>query len=173
MSAGHLRALPMRLATLALALAALSPARAADAVVTHAVLAPDLALRAATAALAACRKEGFQVAVTVVDRFGVTQVVLRDRFAGAHTIPVSADKAWTAASFRIATGALAAETQAGRPMSAIRSVPRVLAVGGGLPIEAGGTVYGAIGVSGAPGGDADERCAKAGIDAVREDIEFR
>ena len=72
----------------------------------------------------------------------------------------------------MATGALAEETQPGKPMSGLRDAPRMMAVAGGLPIEGGGNFYGAIGVSGAPGGDADEACAKAGIAAISEAIEF-
>ncbi len=135
-------------------------------------LTPETALAAARAALESCRKAGYQVGVAVVDRSGTTQVFLRDRFAGAHTVEVAINKAWTSASFRISTAALAQETQAGRPMSGIRATPRVAAFGGGLPIEAGGAVLGAIGVSGAPGGDADEACAKAGIKAIEDAIEF-
>lgn len=136
-------------------------------------LTPETALAAARAALDHCRKGGFQVAVAVVDRAGITQVLLRDRFGGAHTVEVATNKAWTAASFRISTAALATETQAGKPMSGIRATPRVAAFGGGLPIEAGGAVLGAIGVSGAPGGDADDACAQAGIKAIADAIEFQ
>ena len=57
-------------------------------------------------------------------------------------------------------------------MSGIRQLPRVVAAGGGVPIEAGGNLLGAIGVSGAPGGDADDACANAGIKAIADDIEF-
>ena len=98
--------------------------------------------------------------------------ILRDRFAGAHTVDVATNKAWTAASFRTSTTSLAAETQAGRAMSGIRGTPRMLAAGGGLLIEGGGSAYGAIGVSGAPGGDADDQCARAGIEAIADAIEF-
>ena len=132
----------------------------------------ETALVAARAALESCRKQGYQVGVAVVDRAGLTQVMLRDRFAGAHTIDVATNKAWTAASFRTSTTALAAETQPGRPMSGLRNLPRFLAAGGGLVIEAGGTTFGAIGVSGAPGGDADDACAQAGIKAIADAIEF-
>jgi len=109
----------------------------------------------------------------VVDRFGNPQVLLRDRFAGAHTVGVATDKAWTAASFRTATGDLGDETQAGKPMSALRSFPRVLAAGGGQVIESGGVLLGGIGVSGAPGGDADDSCAKAGIRAIIDQLELQ
>lgn len=135
-------------------------------------LTPEAALTAAKAALESCRKQGFQVAVAVTDRAGITQVLLRDRYAGAHTIEVAANKAWTAVSFRTSTSALAAETQPGRPMSGLRNLPRFLAAGGGLAIEAGGNVLGAIGVSGGPGGEADESCASAGIKAIAVLIEF-
>ena len=147
-------------------------AQASEATFSTRSLTVETALRAAQAALASCRKSGFQVGVAITDRSGVLQVYLRDRFAGAHTVDVAARKAWTAASFRMTTTALAAETQAGRSMSGIRQSPGVLAIGGGLPIEAAGAVIAAIGVSGAPGGEADDACAKAGIDAIQMDIEM-
>lgn len=147
---------------------------AAQAPATHSIklLTPETALAAAQAALAHCRKAGHQVAVAVVDRSGVLQVLLRDRFAGAHTIEVAPKKAWTAASFRVSTTTLATETQAGKPLSGLRALPEAMAVGGGLVIEAGGTVFGGIGISGAPGADADEACAAAGIKAIADAIEF-
>ncbi|OYU30984.1 MAG: hypothetical protein CFE39_10820 [Comamonadaceae bacterium PBBC2] len=135
-------------------------------------LTPETALTAAKAAMEHCRKQGFQVGVAVVDRSGVPQVILRDRFAGAHTVEVAVSKAWTAASFRTSTSALAAETQPGKAMSGLRSHPRFMAAGGGLLIEGGGSLLGALGVSGAPGGDADEACARAGIQAVADLLEF-
>jgi uncharacterized protein GlcG (DUF336 family) len=136
------------------------------------LLTPETALAAAQAALAHCRKAGHQVAVAVVDRSGLLQVLLRDRFAGAHTVDAATQKAWTASSFRIPTTTLAAETQAGKPMSGIRAVEQVLAIGGGLVIEAGGSTFAGIGVSGAPGGEADDACAQAGIKAIADAIEF-
>ena len=135
-------------------------------------LTPETALAAAKSALEHCRSSGYQVAVAIVDRSGIPQVFLRDRFAGAHTVRVAIDKAWTAASFRNSTAALAGESQPGKPGSGLRNIPRFLAVGGGVPIQGGGTLYGAIGVSGGPGGEADEGCAMAGIKAITEAIEF-
>lgn len=136
------------------------------------ILTPETALKAAQAALKKCRDNGFQVAVAVVDRMGVPQVILRDRYAGAHTPRTARAKGYTAVSFRTNTTDLAAATQAGRPSSGIRHLPNVAAVGGGLMIEAGGSLLGAIGVSGAPGGKEDDDCASAGIAAIREDIEL-
>jgi len=137
------------------------------------VMTPETALAAARGALEHCRAQGYQVAVAVVDRTGLVQALLRDRYAGAHTLDAATDKAWTAASFKIATATLAAETQPGMPMSGLRALPRVLAAGGGLPIESAGTLVGAIGVSGAPGGDADDACAKAGIAKIADALEFQ
>ena len=157
---------------LAVALFLAAPVRAQDALVTYKSLSPELALDLARAALGECRKRGYQAAVAVVDRFGVTQVMLRDRFAGAHTPATAAGKAWTAASFRTNTTDLVASTQPIMPQAALRNLPGAVVLGGGLIIEAGGSLVGAVGVSGAPGGDADDACAKAGIDAVRDRLDF-
>ncbi len=154
------------------ALVLAGPSLAQEGVFQTKSLTPETALAAAKAAMESCRKQGYQVGVAVVDRAGLVQVVLRDRFAGAHTVEVASNKAWTAASFRTPTAALAAETQAGRPMSGLRNLPRFMAAGGGLVIEAGGSSLGAIGVSGAPGGEADDACARAGIKAIADAIEF-
>jgi uncharacterized protein GlcG (DUF336 family) len=136
------------------------------------MMTPEAAQKAASAALANCRKAGYQVAVAVVDRAGLPLVMLRDRFAGPHTVEVATDKAWTAVSFKTDTGELAKITGPGMPQSGLRGVARVTAFGGGMMIQAGGTLYGAIGVSGAPGGEADDACAKAGIAAISADLEF-
>lgn len=136
------------------------------------VLTPETALKAAQAALKKCRDSGYQATVAVVDRMGVVQVLLRDRFAGPHTTDMASAKAYTAVSFRTNTTELAEATQPGRAQSGIRHRPGVAAVGGGLIIEAGGSLLGAIGVSGAPGGREDDVCAAAGIAAIREDIEL-
>ena len=158
---------------IALSLLALSSALPAqEASFQSKSLTPETAMTAARAAMEFCRRQGYQVGVAVVDRAGLTQVFLRDRYAGAHTIDVATNKAWTAASFRMPTQDLAAETQPGKSMSGIRNAPRVLAVGGGLVIEGGGTLFGAIGVSGAPGGEADAVCAQAGIKSISDAIEF-
>ena len=158
----------MRKILLLLAFAPIA-AHAQQGVFTTKSMTPETAL---SAALEHCRKAGYQVAVAVVDRSGIPQVMLRDRFAGTHTVKIAIDKAWTAASFKIPTSALAKETQAGMPISGLRSHPRVLAIAGAQPIEAGGSLLGAIGVSGAPGGEADDACAAAGIKAIAEAIEF-
>lgn len=163
---------PLALAAACAFLLHMAAARAQDATFTVKMMTPETALKAAQAALKKCRDGGFQVAVAVVDRSGMTQVILRDRFAGAHTLAMAEDKAWTAVSFRTPTADLERVTQPGMPQSGIRHRPRVAAVAGGLMIEGGGTLLGGIGVSGAPGGDRDDVCAEAGIAAIRDSIEF-
>jgi len=160
-----------RLALL-VALASGSAVAAEPATISLKALTPETALKAAQAALAKCRADGFQVAVAVVDRSGLAQVMLRDRYAGAHTPETATNKAWTAVSFRTNTTDLIRITQPGQPSSGIRNLPRVVAVGGGVMIEAGGSIVAGIGVSGAPGGDADDVCARAGIKAVADSLEF-
>ena len=162
----------MRIALAAASLSAATLVWAQDATYSVRLLTPETALKAAQAALGRCRGSGFQVAVAVVDRMGVVQVLLRDRFAGPHTPETASGKAWTAVSFRTSTSALADATQAGKPQSGIRNRPGVVAAGGGLMIEAGGSVLGGIGVSGAPGGKEDDACAAAGIAAIKDSLEF-
>ena len=134
-------------------------------------LTPETALKAAQAALAACRAEGAQTAIAIVDRSGVTQVLLRDRFAGPHTVHIAVDKAWTSVSFRQNTLDLVQATQT-PDMSGARQFPRFVAVGGGVLIEGGGSIFGAIGVAGAPGGAMDDKCAKAGLAAIADELNF-
>ena len=148
------------------------PSRAQESLVTYKSLTPEIALDLARAALADCQRRGYQVAVAVVDRAGVIQVVLRDRYAGAHTPATASGKAWTAATFRNSTSNLFAISQPGMMQTGIRTLPGAVIIGGGLVVEAGGSLVGAIGVSGAPGGDADEACAKAGIESIQGKLDF-
>jgi uncharacterized protein GlcG (DUF336 family) len=140
--------------------------------VTFKVLNPSVALELAQAALEECRKSGFQVAVSVVDRFGTPQVLLRDRFAGPHTPETARRKAWTAVTFRTDTLELSKLSSAGQDLSGVRFVEGALMVGGGVPVETAGSIVAGIGISGAPGGEADDACARAGIDAVTDKIAF-
>lgn len=165
-----------RAAAIAFAVAAGTVAAAEPAPATYEMrqLTPETALKAAQAALAKCRALGFfQTAVTLVDRGGIVQILLRDRFAGPHTVEVSTNKAWTALSFRTDTSELEKVSAPGQAMSGLRQVPRFTAIAGGLKIESGGVVLGGIGVSGAPGGANDEQCAHAGLAAIAEDLELR
>lgn len=146
--------------------------RAEDATVTYKSLTVDVALEAAQAALKQCRTDGYQVTVVVLDRFGEPQVLLRDRFAGLPSIEIAKDKAWTAIGFRSSTSQLAASVKNGTIDQRLAQMPRLAMIGGGLIIETADTLLGGIGVSGAPGGDKDEKCARAGIDAIRDKLDF-
>jgi len=159
---------------LALAICALIalPVGAQESLVNYKSLSPDLALELARASLADCQRRGYQVAVAVVDRFGITQVMLRDRFAGPHTPATAAGKAWTAVTFRTNTTELHAISQPGMMQAGIRNLSGAVIIGGGIIIESGGSLVGAVGVSGAPGGDADDACAKAGIAAIQDKLDF-
>ncbi|MDW4550664.1 heme-binding protein [Defluviimonas sp. D31] len=163
----------MKRLALAVALCA-GPAQSQDqeALVQFSVMKLEVALRLAQAAMEDCRAKGYQVGVAVVDRFGVTQVFLRDRLAGPHVEETARRKAWTAVSFRTDTLALAEETLPGTISSGIRDLSQALALGGGVPVDAAGSLVGGVGVSGAPGPDLDDGCARAGIAAVEDDISF-
>ena len=151
----------------------LTPAMAGDdALVTYKSLSLDVALEAAQAALKKCRDNGFQVVGVVVDRFGQPQVLLRDRYAGLPAADIAIAKAYTALSFRSSTTDLAKSVRSGQFSPELARMPRLAMLAGGLVIETGGTLLGGIGVSGAPGGDKDEECARAGLDAVRDKIDF-
>ncbi len=147
-------------------------ARSEEALISFKVLSPAVALDLAQATLDACRDQGYQVAVAVVDRAGTTQVILRDRYAGPHTPETARRKAWTAVSFRTDTLELTRLTQAGLEQSGVRHVPGAMLIGGGVPVEAAGSLVAGVGVSGAPGGPADDACARAGIEAIEDKIAF-
>ena len=160
-----------RLALVSVALTA-GVASADSATFAVRTLTPEAALKAAQAALAKCRAEGFQVTVAVVDRSGITQALVRDRFAAPHTVDTAQRKALTAINFKMNTATLDREMQPGKPAAGLRQLPHVVAVAGGMVIEGGGSLVGAIGVSGAPGPANDDVCATAGIKAIAEDLEF-
>ena len=156
----------------AMSLAQSTPAFAQESIVTYRALAPDAAIKLAQAALADCRGRGYQVAVSVVDRSGLEQVTIRDRFAGPHTPETARRKAWTAVSFRTNTSQLAELAKPGAPNYGVHDVPGALLIAGGVMIEAAGSIIGGIGVSGAPGGAEDEKCAVAGLATIRDVLNF-
>jgi len=127
----------------------------------------DTAMKVAKATVDACREKGIQIGVTVVDRDGVAQAVLRDTIAPTITLPISEGKAYAAVMFGVPTSELSerANTPIGR-------VPGVVMSAGGVPIQVAGSLLGGVGVSGAPSGDTDQACAQAGVDAVQTDLEM-
>jgi uncharacterized protein GlcG (DUF336 family) len=159
-----------KLLTVALIFATPLQAGEDDAFVEFKVLKPEIAIKMAVAAMNHCRDGGYMVGVSVVDRFGVTQAFIRDRFAGPHVEETAKRKAWTSVSFRTDTLSFSDVTQAGEEAYGIRFISKALPLGGGVPVEAEGSIVGGIGVSGAPGGDIDDACARAGIAAIEDDL---
>lgn len=153
----------------ALVMVASTTALAADPMVVQINrLSMDVAATIATATVAACREKGIPIGVTVVDRSGITQVQMRDTTAPPITLNISEKKAFTAIMFNAKGSDLAA-----RASSPLATLGEGLAfMPGSVTIEAGGKIYGAIGVSGAPDGMVDEECAQAGLDAVLMDLEM-
>lgn len=150
-----------------------APASAQDAFVEHQTITPELAQTMATAAMDSCREKGAQVGVTVVDRFGIPQAFIRDRFAGLHVYETSRRKAWTSVSFRSSTTELSNATSADKGAFGIRFLSEALPLGGGLVVYSGeGAIVAGIGVSGAPSPDMDEDCAIDGIAAIEDEIAF-
>jgi len=164
----------IRCLALASGLLALVPAAGAqeEALISFPVMKPEMTVKLATAVMESCRAEGAQIAVAVVDRFGTLQTLLRDRFAGPHTPETARRKAWTAVSFRADTLALAENTKPGSEAYGANFIAEALMLGGGVPVEAQGSIVGAVGVSGAPSGELDDACARAGIEAIALDLEF-
>ncbi|NTV95537.1 MAG: heme-binding protein [Thiobacillus sp.] len=158
--------------SLALCLSLLAaPALAADLPVI--VKIPRLTVEAsekiAQGAIAACRKEGIQIGVTVVDRSGDPMVFMRDTLAPKVSIEISRQKAFTAVNFNAPLSTM--ENRFTKPFS-VGKVDGLVFSAGGLPIEAAGNIVGAVGVSGAATGEQDEACAKAGIESIRMDLEM-
>jgi len=129
----------------------------------------ETATRIAQAAITQCRKEGVQIAVTVVDRAGHPQVVMRDVLAMDITLPISKQKAHTAMAFNTPLSQMEGRFKGSYQ---VPKIDGLVISAGGLPINIGGTILGGVGVSGAPSGVTDEKCAKAGVDAVRADLEM-
>ena len=139
----------------------------ADELPKESLLPLSAANRVVQAALEACKKDGYRVAVSVVDRAGVLRAMGRADGAGPHTVDSSRKKAYTAASMRRPTSESADLITKVPALEALRDInDNILILGGGLPIEVGGDVVGGVGVGGAPGAHLDDACAKAGLDAI-------
>lgn len=130
----------------------------------------DLARDIANHTLEACRKQGYQTAVVVVDRAAVPQVTLREAYVSRYAIELAERKANTVILSGISTEDLIKNR--GDMRAELNEVHGILLLLGGLPIRAGGSLIGAVGVSGAPGGEKDVACAVAGIKAVQERLDF-
>jgi uncharacterized protein GlcG (DUF336 family) len=116
-----------------------------------------------------CTKSGYKVTVVIVDNAGIVRASLRGDGTNPHTMEFARKKAYTARTRNQTSLEFKALTE--KPENAyLLQIPDVVAVGGGVPIKAGGVTIGAVGVSGAPGGDKDEVCALAGIAKVADHL---
>ena len=130
-------------------------------------LSAESALTIAKTAMLECRKQGYQATATVVDKNGIIQAVVRDTLAPPVSIDISKAKAYTSINFTADTSSMES-----RQNSSIGNFEGLLISAGGVVINVGGIIYGAVGVSGAPSGLTDEACAKAGIEAIAEELEM-
>lgn len=142
-------------------------AHAQGLVTTHRLSAP-LANEAVGAAVAACLANGYAVTAVLVDSDGVREAMLRGDNAGMHTLDGARDKAYTAASMKADTGALVERAKSRPPSALMAKLPGLVLTQGAIVLKVGDEVIGALGVSGAPGGDKDEVCARAGFDKIKD-----
>jgi len=132
-------------------------------------LSAAMALTIAQTSLETCTKQGYHVSVHVLGRNGEVLVAVRGDGASPHTMENSQRKAYTARTFRIPSGEFAQRVK-DNPTSGAVHLSGIIAAQGALPIKAGDEVIGAVGVSGAPGGEKDEACAKAGLDKIADQL---
>jgi uncharacterized protein GlcG (DUF336 family) len=139
----------------------------ADALQTHRIPAA-LALEAAGEAVAACARQGYHETAVVLDADGATIAVLRGDGAGIHSLDSAHDKAYTAASFKSDTLALAERAKGEDSIAPLAKLPHVMFFGGGVVIKLGDEAIGAIGAAGAPGAKLDDGCAHAGLEKIQD-----
>jgi uncharacterized protein GlcG (DUF336 family) len=154
----------------AVVLASFAVTAQAQAVVNERNMSLELANQIASAAVAACAANGYNVAVTVVDRAGTVRAVQRADNAGPHTVGASQQKAFTSASAKNNTSAMLETSQKNPGAATLGDIPGFLLLGGGVPVKAGNEVIGAVGIGGAPGGHLDEQCAIAALDKVKDHL---
>ncbi|WP_425403681.1 GlcG/HbpS family heme-binding protein [Hwanghaeella sp.] len=147
-----------------------SAVASAEDIIKVRLMGSDLAADIARAAVQSCRDMGYQVAAVVLDRAGDTMASQRDTFARRHTLEIAARKA----GLSIMSGVASVEMRDSRDdiRAELNHMDGIIVMEGGIPIRAAGSLVGAVGVSGAPGGDIDANCANAGIEAVQDRLDF-
>jgi uncharacterized protein GlcG (DUF336 family) len=153
-----------------LALGAVSAAApvAAQGLVNAKRVSAALASEAVFAAVQACAEKNYKVSAVLLDISGVQQASLRGDGTGPENSVIANDKAYTAVTFEMDTGSIVARSKNGPISSAFTKIPHLVLASGGIVIKVGDEVVGALAVSGAPGGDNDALCAKAGLDKIRD-----
>jgi uncharacterized protein GlcG (DUF336 family) len=150
-----------------IAVAASGSTCAADSLSTHRIPAA-LAVEAASETVSACMKQGYHETAVVIDADGATIVAIRGDGAGVHTLDSAHDKAYTAASFKNDTIALAERAKGEDSIAPLSKLPHVMFFGGGVVIRLGDETIGAIGAAGAPGAKLDDNCARAGLEKIQD-----
>jgi uncharacterized protein GlcG (DUF336 family) len=135
----------------------------------HKDLSVGIATTIARTAIDTCKAQGYNVSVNVLGREGQVVVAVRGEGAGFNTMENSMKKAYTARTMRRPSGDFA-DAVKDNPTAGALFLANIVPARGALPIKVGDDVIGAVGVSGAPGGDKDEACAKAGIDKVAAEL---
>jgi len=159
----------LRLTAIALAPVCLLAAPAGAQLLNHKDITAEIAVTIAQTAIATCKANGYKVSSTVVGRNGEIIAQIRGDDTGPHTIENSFRKAYTARTFRAPSGALVDRLKADPTLGLIH-LTNIIANQGALPIKVGDEVIGAAGASGAPGGEKDEACVKAGLDKVADQL---
>lgn len=154
--------------TLAAAAAASANVAGAQGLVTTHRVSAELANTAVGAAVAACAAKGYAVSAALVDWDGVREAALRGDRAGIHTLTAAEEKAYTAVSLKSDTSAVEARFKTAPAPSVLVKTPHLVLSAGGIVLKIGDEVIGGIGVSGAPGGEKDEACGRAGFDAIKD-----
>jgi uncharacterized protein GlcG (DUF336 family) len=146
----------------------------AQTLIQESTLSADAAQELASAALAYCRKEGHKVSITVLDNTGRTKLAVRDDGAAPHSFEHSLRKAYTALTYNMPSGEYGKRAAANPGAIGPQLLANITTAAGGLPIRAGNSVVGAVGVSGTPGsaggGEADSKCGQAGIDRIAKGL---
>ena len=156
------------LSAAAVALALAGAAAQAEGLINTKRISSSLAGEAVAAAVQACTEKKYTVSSVLVDADGVQQAALRGDGTGPENIFIANDKAFTAVSFQSDTAEIVARSKNAPAPSAFAKIPHLVLAAGGVVIKVGDQVIGAIAVSGAPGGDNDALCAKAGLDKIRD-----
>jgi uncharacterized protein GlcG (DUF336 family) len=134
--------------------------------VAQSVITAEAAAAAVAAAVAHADTLGVRVNAAVVDAGGTLAAFLRMPGAFLHSVDIAIDKAYTAASFGFPTAQWGAVFGSDELLRiGLSERPRLVVIGGGLPLREAGALIGGIGVSGASA-EQDEACALAGLRAI-------
>ncbi len=154
----------------AAALAGALPMVAHGQILTERNISLQLALQIANAAMAQCKADGYDVTAAVVDRAGDLKVLLRADTANPHNADLARRKAYTSRTFKVPSMEVAKRTNGPTELSGQRYLVDIIPLGGGLPINVGNDTIGAIGISGSPNQEGDEKCASAALASVASSL---